>query len=120
MSYTVKNTVGSQVVSATNGCSYTVAFSVGTQSVNLVSVTDSTVSWSTNDLTLLAGEYTAVIMATFGSSYTISETLILNLTSCVSENTFPITTTVSYTVKGDQDSQVLAATDSCGYSITYS
>jgi hypothetical protein len=121
VSYTVKDPLGSQDVSAPNGCGYSPTFSVGTQTLtNLVSVTGSTLSWSTNDITLPAGEYTAVIMANFGSSFTISKTLIINLSSCVSENTFPITTPVSYTVKDDQDSQVLAATDSCGYSITYS
>jgi hypothetical protein len=123
VTYTVKDVQATQSVQATETlCGYTITYSQGTTWKSWVTLTGQTLSWYTTDATLLAGTYTSQVVATLSTqpASTVTADFRVNLQLCRSVNTFPITSPVSYTVKGAQRSQVLAATDSCGYTITYS
>jgi hypothetical protein len=79
-----------------------------------------TVSWSTSDTTQAYTTYTVPITITYGKLPT-SQTLATSFTitlSCVTSNTFTASP-ATYTIKNPAGTQTLIATNTCGYSMTY-
>jgi hypothetical protein len=124
--YTVKDTAGSQTITATDtsGCGYTASCSLDSSKPTWgVSNSGCVISWQTDDTSLsTSSPYTVPITISYNTvpATTVSKSFKITVTQCAISATYGALSNQVYVIKDAKGTQTVSATDSssCGYTAT--